>query len=84
MLDMFGNELLVGDTVVYADTRIGTDAIALDMYEIMEVDDIVAIGELRSGDYIGYRFYLTDTLQRCALIRNPYKTAEAYYGEPVH
>lgn len=84
MRDMFGNELFVGDTVVYADATLGMDKITLDMYEITEIDGDVVMGELRSGEYMGNEFYLVDTPSRCALIRNPYKAVDAYQSDTLH
>jgi hypothetical protein len=76
--DMFGSELFVGDTVVYADKRIGIDDVGLDMYVIAEISDGVVKGIIQSGAYIDYVFYLEDTINRAARIRNPYKTAECF------
>lgn len=76
--DMFGSELCVGDTVVFADKRVGSKDIGLDLYVIIEIDDGVVKGCLSSGEYIGCIHYLDNTAERAARIRNPYKTAECW------
>lgn len=76
--DMFGCELLVGDYVVFADRRLHSDEIGLDLYVIVDITDGVVKGLLSSGEDIGCVHYLQDTLERAAIIRNPYKTAELF------
>ncbi len=78
MFDIFGNTLYEGDIVVHADKTLGEDELRLDMYEIVSIVDEVATGELRSGEFIGERFYLLDTHLRSCLIHNPYKALELY------
>ncbi len=84
MLDVFGNELFIDDVVVYADKRLGTNDVALDMYIIREVCDGLLKGEMMNGDFIGECFYLEDTKNRAALITNVYKAVEAYKWTTVN
>lgn len=76
--DMFGNELYIGDCVVYADNRIGTKDVGLDFYVVTSIEDGVVMGLLSSGEYMGDEYYLENTSDRAALIRNPYKTTECF------
>jgi hypothetical protein len=76
--DMFGSELFEDDYVVFADRRLGSEEIGLDLYVIVEITDGIVKGLLSSGEDIGCVHYLTDTHERAARILNPYKTAECF------
>jgi hypothetical protein len=67
-LDRFGEELYIGDIVVYADTNVSGDGvISLDVYNVIELIDVnTCIGQLMNGRYAGNTFYLTETTNRCA------------------
>lgn len=76
--DMFGCELFVDDYVVFADKRLYSDDVGLDLYVIVDITDGVVKGLLSSGEDIGCVHYLSNCEERAARIRNPYKTAELF------
>ncbi len=68
MKDMFGNQIEVGQHVLYADEG-DNDKPALYVYRIKEyVSPDICVAELLDGT--GNWYYLEDTWQRCAVIGN--------------
>lgn len=67
-LDRFGDELYIGDIVVYADWN-ASGEISLDVYLVKElIDTHTCMGQLINGEWAGNNFYLSETTSRCAFV----------------
>ena len=77
MRDMFGNELVVGMYVIFADYAEDDTTPQLALYQLTQVLPGEVIGKLASGDY----FYLSDPDKRVVVVgsdQDVYQCARYY------